>query len=163
MKNPIATISEATKEVLRSGKYLRLFGVIFLALVTIIILIPTLTIPENDLLFQLSIFTVKDWFLTVLLSILVGLMITLQVYSYRKQRSLHIGNSIAGSSSGIIASLFGTAGCSSCLAGIFGFLGAGNVFFLLEYQAYVVAVSMVLILASLYFAARKINCNGACK
>ena len=163
MKNRLKIIYDASKEVLQSKKYSRIFLLLSALIVVVYILIPVFTIAGNDLLFQLSVFTLKDWFLIVPLSLLIGLMITMQVYNYKKTKMLNAGKGIVGSSSGIIAGLFGTAGCSSCLASVFGFLGIGNILFLLEYQAYVVASSLALILGSLYFTSKKITCGSECK
>ena len=156
-------IISASKEVLSSKNYLMVFVALTIAFSSVFVFIPILLIPANSLLFQLSVFIIRDYALLSTLSLLIGLMITMQVYSYKKTKQLQAGKSIIGSSSGIIAGLFGTAGCSSCLASIFGFLGAGNVFFLLEHQTYVVTASIMLILISLYFTARKINCAGVCE
>lgn len=153
----------ASKEVLQNKKYFGLFLLLSVLMIAIYILIPVFAISGNDLLFQLSVFTIKDWLLIVPLSGLIGLMITMQVYGYKKKKSLNVGKGVVGSSSGIIAGLFGTAGCSSCLASLFGFLGVGNIFFLLEHQVYVVSISFVLIMVSLYFTSKKITCEGECK
>jgi len=163
MKNPLKLVYNASEEVLKNQNYLKFFTVISLVVASVYILLPVFTIPGNNLLFQLEIFTLKDYFLIISLSLLVGLMITMQVYSYKKTKRLQAGKSVLGSSSGIMAGLFGTASCSSCLTSLFGFLGASNVLFLAEHQVYVVTASMTLILAFLYFTARKINCNGMCK
>ena len=163
MKNRLKIIYDASKEVLQSKKYVKIFAFLTLFMVAVYIIIPVLTIEGNDLLFQLSVFTIKDWLLIVPLSGLIGLMITMQVYSYKKQKSLNVAKGVAVSSSGIIAGLFGTAGCSSCLASLFGFLGVGNVFFLLEHQVYVVSISFILILVSIYFTSKKMTCGSICE
>lgn len=163
MKNPIKTIWKSTEEALSSKKYFGLFLLISVLIVVVYILIPTFTIKGNDLLFQLSVFTLQDWFLIVPLSLLIGLMVTMQIYSYKKTKKLQAGKGIVGASSGIIAGLFGTAGCSSCLAALFGFLGFGNVLFLLEHQVWITIIATSLILVSLYFTSKKITCGGVCK
>ena len=161
MKNPLRTVCYASEEVLKNKNYLKSFTIISLVVVSVYILLPVFTIPGNNLLFQLGVFTVKDYFLIVSLSLLVGLMITMQVYSYKKTKSLQAGKSVLGGSSGIVAGLFGTASCSSCLTSLFGFLGASNVLFLAKHQWYVVGVSGLFVLVSLYITSK--NIVGECK
>ena len=66
---------------------------------------------------------------------------------------------------GVFAALFGgllaTAACSSCIAAILGFLGAGTVFFVLRNQPWVVAIAILIFLISIYFTAKKVM--GECK
>ena len=85
-------------------------------------------------------------------------MISMQIYNYKLKKSIKkAGGAVAGGFSGFIAGIFGTASCASCVAAIFGFLGLGTVFFLIEYQWYIVGISLLFILLSIYFTSLSIE------
>lgn len=158
MKKQIQLIKKSAIETLKQKKYFKLFLLISLIMITIYIIIPVLTIAGNDFLFQLSVFTIKDYLLLIILSSLAGLLITMQVYSYKKRKSLkETSQGVIGGSSGIIAGIFGTASCSSCIAAVFGFLGVGSVLFLVKYQWLIVGLSTIIMLIAIYFTAKGIN------
>lgn len=164
MKNPVKLVYKSAKEALSKRNYLIMFLIIFVLIIIINILIPVFTIPGNTILFQLSIFGFKDYLVLVPISFLVSLMITMQVYSYKKRKSLkEVGKSVVGGSSGLVAGVFGTASCSSCIAVLFGFLGLGTVYFLIKYQWYVVGISAAIVLLALYLTSLNIEKNcGVC-
>lgn len=142
----------------------------FLALVPLIFLffvyIPVKTIPGNSLEFQLSIFSQRDYILTTLFSLLVGLFLMMQIFVIRNAmgRKNILTSVTTGSVGGYVAAvgaIFGTAACASCLFAILGFLGAGTVLTLLRYQWYVVGGAIFLLLISIYFLSKKVN--GVCE
>lgn len=156
----------AIKVVLKDKKYLAAFLFLSLAIFWLFIYIPVRNIPGNDFAFQLSIMTFQDKILMGLLSILVALSILMNIYAFKLKRSTRIGISAVGQGGGglfsvVVASVFGTATCASCVAAIFGFLGTGGVLFLLAYRTQIVLVSIVLLLISLYFTSAKVL--GICK
>ena len=158
MENPIKIIYNASKRTLSNKNYLLTFIFISVLFITIFILIPVFVIPGNDLLFQLGIFTYLDYIIMFTLAILISLMISMQIYNYKLKKSIKkVGGAVAGGFSGFVAGLFGTASCASCVAAIFGFLGVGTVFFLIKYQWYIVGISLVFILISIYFNASSIE------
>lgn len=160
MKINPSHILKASKQVLSSRNYFISFIVLMFVIFSIFVAIPTVSIPANSLSFQLTIFTLKDYTLLTTLSILTSLLIVMQIFTY-KQAKICSSRSIATSSgSAIVASLFGTASCSACLAAVFGFLGLGTVFFLVKYQWLIVSVAIILMLISLYFTSLKLN--GVC-
>lgn len=161
MENPLI-IYQSSKEILSKKSYFILFSSTVLIMFLAYILIPVLSIPGNTILFQLSIWKLKDYAVIIPLSFLVSLMITMQVYSFKQKRENRLketGKSVVGGYSGIVAGVFGTASCSSCVAAIFGFLGTGSVFFLIKYQWYVVTISIILVLLSLYLSSMNIQKN----
>jgi len=144
----------------------------FLALVPLMFLffvyIPVVTIPGNDLGFQLSIYSQRDYILMFLLAALVGLNFLFQIYSFKKQKEQHdffnsAGQVAVSGVSGVFGAIVGTAACVSCLAFLFGLigLGTGSVFFVLNNQTYFLVGAIALMLVSLYFTARKVN--GICE
>ncbi|MEK7510525.1 MAG: hypothetical protein AAB567_03175 [Patescibacteria group bacterium] len=156
------TLFTATKTVLTAKRYLLIFFVLFPIAFLVFILIPVLAIPGNDIAFQLSIFTSKDYTLLIVLAPLISLVITMQIFIFRRNKNIKenlksAGVGAAGSYSGVIGTVFATASCSSCVAVLFGFLGTGAVFFAVENRWLFVSLAIGLMLISLYFAARKIN------
>lgn len=165
MLGPVKIIHKSIIKVLRKKNNFKIFTGSTLLFLSLFILLPVFLVPGNSLLFQLSIFTFWNYVLMILLSILIGIMISMQVYNYKTKKSIKIsGKGVVGSFAGFIAGMFGTAACSSCIAAIFGFLGIGTVFLLLEYQPYIVTISIALVLLSIYMTSVEINKNcSACK
>lgn len=160
MTNPIKIIYDASKRTLRSKNSFLIFILVALVFFSIFVFIPVFSIPGNSLSFQLSIFTFWNYVLMILLSSLIGLMISMQVYSHRVKKSMKgAGKGVVGGFSSIMAGLFGTASCSSCVAALFGFLGVGTVFFLIQYQWYIVGISLFLMSISIYFTSLSIEKN----
>lgn len=159
----------AIKKVLRERNYFLIFAVATIIFLGFFILVPLVTIPGNNLKFQLGIFRSKDYLLMIFLAVLAGLNISLQVYSLkmgRGERKL-TQSALERTSSGIFTifgAVAGTAACASCLASLFGLigLGTGSVFFVLKNQPYFLFGAIALMLISLFFAARKVNviCNS---
>jgi len=154
-------IINAAKIILSEKKYILLFILILPAIFLVFIIIPVLAIPGNDVLFQLSIFSLKDYAVLIVLAPLIALMFTMQTYIFRKNREMKerlrsVGSGAVGGYSGILATVFGTAACSSCVAVLFGFLGTGAVFFIVKYRWPFVALAVGLLMFSLYFASQKV-------
>jgi len=151
MKNPITTIYNASKKVLKEK--LITFLLITIGMFAIFLLIPVISIPGNSIPFQFSIWKVKDYLVLIPMSLLISLLFTMQLYAFKLKKA---GKCVVGGYSGVVAGVFGTASCASCVAAIFGFLGAGAVFTLIQYQWYVVSIALALVLVSLFLAARDI-------
>lgn len=150
-------VIDASKKILSRKNYLIAFVGLIVLLFGIFVLIPVFFVPGNSLLFQLSIFTSRDYVLLTVLSLLTSLLIVMQVYSYKQSKINSLGKTTVGAGSSFIAALFGTASCSSCVAAVFGFLGVGTVFFLLKYKWPIIGASISLMLISLYLVSLKID------
>ena len=158
----------AAINVFKERNYFLTFALIAILFFGLFIYIPIVTIPGNDLGFQLSIYSQRDYILMFLLAALVGLNFSLQIYSFKKKKEQHGLSNSAGQVavsgvSGVFGAIVGTAACASCLAFLFGLigLGAGSVIFVLNNQIYFFVVAIIVMLISLYFIARKVN--GVCK
>lgn len=133
------------------------------SLLILFIAIPVFTIPGNTLQFQLKTFRTQDYTLMLFLSVLAGLNFALYWFALKQRKSRGVTQSVAGGTASGIAGIFGamvgTATCASCLAALFGLvgLGTGSVFFVLKNQSYFLLGAIVLMLISIYFAARKVN------
>ena len=128
------------------------------------IVLPVLLTPGNTFKFQLGIFKLKDYLLFLFLSLVTALLIIMQVYIFvrsKKERAGAVSRGGVGIFSALFAGLLATAACSSCILAIFGFLGAGSIFFTLGHQSYFVYGGIVLVLISLYFSSRRVQ--GYCE
>lgn len=142
--------------------YLAIFSLLFPATLFVFVLVPVLAIPGNDLAFQISIFTLRDYALLIVLAPLISLVITIQIFVFKRNKNIKenlksAGVGVAGSYSGVVATVFATASCSSCVAVLFGFLGTGAVFFAVENRWLFVSLAIGLMLISLYFIAKRVN------
>ncbi|MEM3074940.1 MAG: hypothetical protein QW727_03295 [Candidatus Pacearchaeota archaeon] len=153
-------IITASKEVLSRKSYFIAFISLILLIFAVFISIPVFTIPANSFSLQLTIFTVRDYVLLAILSTLTSLLIVMQIFSYKQAKLYSAGRTAISGGSAVVAALFGTASCASCLAAVFGFLGIGTVFFLVEYQWLIVGIAIIIMLISLYFTSLKLN--GVC-
>lgn len=165
MKTIIQQIYSAINKSLKDRGSFLVCTISAIIALAIFIALPIVTVPGNTLLYQLKIFRAQDYFLMLSLSILIGLNFALQIYGVKQQRITagDVPQTVArGMMSGIIGmfgAMVGTATCASCLAFLFGLigLGTGSVFFVLKHQIYFLGGSVLAMLISLYFAARKVN------
>ena len=161
MKNFLINLFTSCKIVLNDNIYLAGFLIITALFFWLFLYIPVRVIPGNDFAFQLSILRPQDIFLLVLLSLFSALSLTFHIYILRRRSvsksiSLTIGSGFLGGIAGIIGSLFATASCAACVATLLSFLGVGTVFFLLGHRQFIITLSIVLMLISLHFTARKV-------
>lgn len=161
MRNPITLLFTASKTVLGQSRNCKLwFSGLTILLILLYLLIPVWLTPGNSIAFQLSLLTIRDYILFIALSAVTALLILMQVFLFlrsKKDRVGAVGQGSVGVSSALFGGLLATAACSSCIAVILGFLGAGSVFFVLENQPYVVAAALVLVGVALYFSARRVQ------
>lgn len=155
----------AVKTVLSKKWYLLGFLALTPLIFYLFVLIPVKTIPGNDFIFQLSIFSTRDYILTTFLSILLSLFLVMQLFIIRNATSkkgvlTSIGSGGVGGYVATVGAIFGTAACSSCLFAILGFLGVSTVLTLLQYQWHIVSGAIFILLLSIYFLSKKVN--GIC-
>ena len=168
MKNVLSIIFLAAKQILAKKSYKLWFIIVFVLFAAAYIFVPVWLTPGNSLDFQLSLLAPRDYILFIALSAVSSLLVLMQVFLFVRSRKGRIGTAVqggAGAFSAFFGGLLATAACSSCVAAILGFLGAGSIFFILEKQPYVVAGAIALVVVSLYFSARKVigicdDCNN---
>lgn len=152
-------IFEASKLVLKEGKYLVFFLVFSGILFAVMFSIPLYSIPGNDLKLQIVLFKPRDYVLLGALSLLSSLVVTIQVNIFRQKLSSSKSNAALGGVgvfSGVLSSIFASATCALCLGSLFSFLGFGGVLFLVENRWYILSAATVLLLISLYFASKRL-------
>ena len=162
-------MGKAITTVLGDKRYLMYFAAIFGLLFFILLQIQVQAIPGNDLRFQARIFSFRDWILLVFISALNSLFVTTEIYIFKLKKEYRetIGlakNVVAGgvgTTSGVLASVFGTATCSLYVSALFGFLGANSVLFLVNHKDLITSAALILLLISLFISSRRFN--AACK
>jgi len=164
-KNPLTQILSAMNIVYTQGRNYRIwFVVLSVVFFMVYMFLPVWLTVGNTIAFQLSILRIQDYMLFGILSLAIALLTVMQAYLFiqskkRRGKIGAIGQGGVGVSSALFGGLLATAACSSCIAVILGFLGAGSVFFVLENQMYVVVGALALVLAGLYFTIRQVNNN----
>lgn len=158
----LRVVSHATLRVLqwRWGRPI-FFGAV-VAFFTLFLVLLVKATPGNDIIFQLQIMTWSDYLLMGSLAILSALLLAIQVYSIKQGRDARtiagaVGRGSVGSLPAFLATILGTASCSACVAGLFGFLGLGGILFILEYRWWFIAASLAVMMLAIVFTARKIE------
>lgn len=155
------TIIEAFRKTFERKKYYLLWFLLAFGFFWIFIFVPTFTIPENSIILQLTLLTSRDFLIQIVLSILITLMITIQVFAFRvTQKKKHklglVGSGGISSYLAFFGVMLATPVCASCLLTVFGYLGAGTVLFGLQHSNGILAASIALIAVSIYITSRKI-------
>src|SRR3989338_9644420 len=156
-------ILSAVTRILQNRFYLAVCIVIAAIVFSLLFWIQVKTVPGNDSRLQIAVFGWKDWAILAIIAILNSIFITIEIYVFNIKRQFlqKISGSVAlvvvgaGTSSGIMASIFSIASCSLCVSAIFGFLGANSVVFLINNRGYVVIATFVLLLLSLYLSSKR--------
>lgn len=164
MRNPLHDIIAAIQTVLESTRYQLWFLALTGLLVAAYVFLPVWLTPGNTLAFQLSLFTPANYLLFLFLSATTALLILMQVFVFvrsQKARAGAVGQGGVGVASALFAGMLATAACSSCIAAVIGFLGAGSVFFVIGHQWYFVYGGIALVLIGLYWSARRVQ--GYCE
>jgi len=154
-------------QVLQKKTYLLWAVVTALIVFITVIAVPLLTVPGNDLVFQLSIMPPRDYGTIVILGLLTGVSIMLNLYvfnSEKRQKVEKVGMMSVTGGFGLISSFFGSMTCVACASTLLGFLGLGTVTFVLAYRLQIVLFTSLFILLSIYFTSRKVlNLCDVCK
>lgn len=164
--SPLRTILAASKSVLQERRYRVWLVVLTIIFMAAYIFIPVWLTPGNSISFQLQILGLRDYLFFVVLSFITALLMVMQVYIIRRSRerksvAAAVGSGGAGAYSALFGGLLATAACSSCVAALLGFLGAGGVLFVVNYRWYFIAGAIALVFIALYFTARRVN--GICE
>lgn len=183
--NPITLIFNASKTVLTQSRAYQLWFIVFIiSALVLFVLVPVWSVPGNDIAFQFSLFTFGNWILFAVLALLIALLLTMQIFIFRRAknnavRARGLGNAAtgaagphtkilgifgvgAGAYAGILGGVFATAACSWCVAAVFGFLGTGTVLFIAQNQLWAVLVALSIMLVSIYFVSKKVVKDCGC-
>lgn len=125
------------------------------------IYIPVKKVPGNSFGFQISLFSLSDWLLLILLSVLTSINFLMNIFVVEREikKSLStasLGRGSVGVIFGALGSIFGpTASGASCVGSIFGFLGVTGILFLLKYRQVIVVGSILIMILTLYQTSKK--------
>ena len=159
--------SDVLKEVFKKRIYFLIFFLASLFMLFLYVFIPIFVTPGNDLAFFIKITPWWGFLILFSLALLMGLLITMQVYIYRNLKKILVkesGSGIIAWFSSMISGIFGSATCASCVSVFFAFLGASGILFLLKYRWYISGFGFVLVLISIHLSVKKIqNHCESCK
>lgn len=159
--NSLNQIILAIKTVLRGRSRQLWFGLFSGVIFAAYIVIPVWLTPYSSFDYQFSILRPKDYVLFAALALLTSLLIMMQVFlfsrSRKQEKALAVGRGSAGVASALFGGILATAACASCIAAILGFLGAGSVFFVLDYRLPISIGAITLMLVALYFTGRRVH------
>ena|SRR3989338_11569379 len=157
---------EAARIVFAKRRYIIAVFALMVALASFIVFVPVVTIPGNDILFQLSIMPKSDHLIILLVSFLTAFSLTYNLYLVRRNRNNYsesVGNATVSGFAGIASSFFGTITCISCATTIIGVLGVGTVAFLYQYRPLLATISIAILVVSLYLTSKKVlKLCGSC-
>lgn len=160
----MASTIEALRLVFGDKRYLALAAASASALALFFeIVLPVLTIPGNDIAFQLATLSPKGAVLTTAVSAGLGILIAMNVFLLRlKLDARAAGGSGATLGVGAFTGMFASAACPACVGTLFAFLGAPGVLFLVNYRYEIAFLGLAVILTSIWLTARSISgkCEG---
>jgi hypothetical protein len=123
------------------------------------IVVPVLLVPGNTFRIEFELLTPIALTLLILLAAMTGMIIALEVFSFRRSKAARLG-AVGEGGAGIVASITGgiiaaaSCGCGiGVLLGVFG-LGGGALF-ITKHQAPVILFFLTLVAVSLYYSTRR--------
>lgn len=156
----INDITTGIRAGLNSQKDRVYFILLWILFFVFMFLIPVWNTPGNSLRFQAELFRLNEYLVLIVLSCLSALSLYLQWVAFRTSRNGVTQEALLGGGgliSGLLSSLFASASCVTCVGALFSFLGFNTVLFLAIHRWYILAFAFVLLLVSIYLAARKIT------
>ena len=157
IRDAVSTITIIFQE-----RAIRYAFILLLPFITLLLYsIPVISIPGNDLAFQLQLFTPLDFLLLFAVAALESLLLVMMFYMLRQRQLSGVGQGNLGLLSGIPAFLFGANFCPMCIAGLLGVFGPGVVAFAVQYRLWAFSLSIGILFVSLYSTSRKVQ--GVCE
>ncbi|MFH1712331.1 MAG: hypothetical protein ABH846_03815 [Patescibacteria group bacterium] len=151
---------KAIKKVLGDFRGKMIFLLATLAILALFIMIPVWTTPGSDVFFHLKILDKGILVLIALLSLLNGLLVTMQLHIKRTVRKDQLKHHLTKSATAITvitSSLMATAACTACYSALFSFLGLGATIFIAKNKFWFTAIALTVTLIALYFSSKRIN------
>lgn len=155
------SIAQASRKALAAPRDWFVFGAIATAIFFAFVLLPVMTTPGDDILFQLSITKPNTFALMIALALLNALLITMQLHIRRvRKAALALGEHVkrATTAFGIITSAFvSTIACASCYSSVLAVFGLGGTIFVVTHRWWFAAGAIMLTLVALLYTSRRIN------
>ncbi len=152
-------VNTAFKEVFSKKIYFLYFFLGSLSFMLIYIILPIKLNPSNSL--QQFILITPLWAagLLVMLSVLTGILLSMQIYILKNKQGLQKkewGTGAGALASSIFSGLFSTVTCASCLSALFSFLTPASMILLSEYRWHITAISIVIVILSIFLTSKRI-------
>jgi uncharacterized integral membrane protein len=137
------------------------FWTLILSLLLFIVLIeiPVLTTPGNDFLFQIHILPPLMLALLIIISILNGLLFTMQIYIHKRVTERKKAGLAAGAGSTLLSVISATVACSACYSAVVAAFGLGAVTFVGTYRIPITLFALAVSVFAITQAAKRINNN----
>lgn len=159
MLSPINTFLAACKLAFKNRN--NQFFAILLSLLFFVtyVSVPVFLVPGNDYSFFFSTISVIELFFIAFISVLLGVLFSLQLYSWQQGRSSKktAALGISGFFAGALSGIFSTATCIACVSALFSFLGFGGMLFLIQHRNEISLLSSIFVLSALFFSSKKIT------
>lgn len=154
----------AVLQTLRDPRDRRVLFFVSIVLFVLLVSTPVFAIPGNTFSFQLHSFSAQDYLLMLALSLLAGLIFSLEWHAIREIKKSRVASAggLLSSIVGIASAALSTVYCGCGVAFFIGIagLGTGGTLFFIQHQTYFLIGGVVLMLVTLYFAARRVA--GVC-
>ncbi len=159
------SIFTAIKKVFSEKIYI-LVSLLFAAFMfSVLVLLPVGRFNYKAFYYQVTGLDGASLFIMGLFSIILGILISMQIYLIKKtheSKKKLFGKGIISGFFSFFAGIFGSAVCVACLSILFGFLGIGTITFLITYRTHFFVLSAVIALFSLYSASRGVIAHETC-
>lgn len=156
-------LAQATHTVLRERYGLVKALVASLVVFFLLLGIPVLTTPGNDLAFEWHLLTWPTRILMILLSLGNGLLFAMHMHTRSHGQKTQVKHAATGF--GILtAAIASTLACAACYSSILAVFGLSGTAFVVTHRWWFAAGALGLTLIALYYTSRKINgvCTSAC-
>ncbi len=154
-------IQNVLRTVFRAPRYRALFMLASVGVFALLYMIPVWTTPGNTIAFHASILPPWVFVVMIVLSLLNGLLITMQWHVRQAHQRNHVTqNSVKESATvlGILGSaLASTMACAACYSSLLALFGLGATAFIVEYQAYIALFAITLTVVALYYTAKRVE------
>ncbi len=167
-RNQFSLILRGSISVFRKHTYQIAATICTLSLFCLYLLVPILLVPGNTLMLELGAMSLLDYVLLFALALMTGILLTLELFSFRYSRAQGL-RMVGEGSTGIIASLIGgvlaTASCGCGIGILLGVIGlGGGALFVTANQTPIIIILLGIVMIGLYFSARRAaGLCGTCK
>lgn len=147
---------------LKSRKHLLIVIAASLLMMVLSVYIPSVLTPGNTIAFQLLLLTFGEAALIILFSLLFGLSIGMQLYAsalHKMRKGVTAAKSTGTGIAAFAGTLFSAKLCPICLSALLAYIGIGGsaALLLFSYKTEILVASMLVLLASMYFAGKRIT------
>ncbi|GIW63745.1 MAG: hypothetical protein KatS3mg091_547 [Patescibacteria group bacterium] len=158
LKHNLMVVKLAVVSVLKQKVFAGFFAILSVVFFLLSVFLPAL-LARQSIFIQFSILSFFDYLSFGIFAVLSSLCFVLFVYSIVNNSSVSkkaVSGAGVGVFSGLFSAVLASTTCSYCLLAIFGFLGSGFSFFLLDHRVEILFVALILLISSIFFLSKKI-------